>query len=79
MQIYLSRPTGRTDDLVVRLNDDLDCIYEWSKTNYLTINTLKTQAICIYHKVIAMKITPLNINGGNISLMNEVKNLGFVV
>ena len=29
--------------------------------------------------IFAMKITPLNINGGNISFMNEVKNLGFVV
>ena len=79
VQIYLSRPTGRTDELVTKLNDDLASIYKWSKSNNLIINTLKTQAIRLYHKVSTMNIPLLNINGGNISFLTEVKNLGFIV
>ena len=75
----ISHVRGRTGDLVLSLNHDLANIYEWIKTNNSTINTIKTQAISLYHKVLTINILPLYINGGNIVFTNKVKNLAFIV
>lgn len=78
-QIYLSRPPGLIEDLIFRLNEDLANILNWSEANNLSINILKTQAICLHNKSVLVRPQQLKMINTDITFSDEVKNLGFII
>ena len=76
-QIYMSRPLGLIDDLFYQLNEDLEAICKWSKTNRLLINTAKTQVMCVHHSQTLVNIPRIMMNNAVITHVSSVKNLGF--
>ncbi|XP_058817699.1 uncharacterized protein LOC131681007 [Topomyia yanbarensis] len=76
LQIYISGPVAEIDRLIANINEDLAMIVRWAKTNRLSPNPKKTQAI-IFNRT--GTITPPNaikFSGETISLSSKVINLG---
>lgn len=77
-QIYLSAPLGLSEDLVFRINEDLESIFLWSKYNKLNLNASKTQAIVLSHGSFSMEdVSPLVLNGTIIKYETSLRTLGF--
>ena len=71
-QIYLSRPLGLFDDLFYQLNEDLEAICKWSKTNRFLINTAKTQVMCVHHSPTLVNIPRIMMNNAVITHVSSV-------
>lgn len=68
------------EDLVCRLNEDLEAIFQWSKKNKLHLNASKTQAIAISHFSYNLDgISPIVLNGSVVKHEKTVKTLGFIL
>lgn len=79
-QIYLSAPLGLTEDLVFRINEDLQAISLWSKNNRLNLNSSKTQAIALSHFPYNLdNVSPIMLNGSVVKYEKIVKTLGFTL
>lgn len=79
-QIYLSRPIGLYEDLICRLNEDLESICMWSRNNFLNLNVGKTKAIAIAHNTNYIKdLPPLILGNSLIKLDQSVTSLGFIL
>lgn len=77
-QVYFSRPIGLSEDLVFRVNEDLERISSWAKDNNLNLNASKTKAICItYSSQLVKNLPSLTIQGINIKYESVVTSLGF--
>lgn len=76
LQIYLSGPVEEINGLVTSVNEDLQRIERWAKSNYLHPNPNKTQAI-IFCKGNPTLLTPdIMFCGEKIELSDCVVNLG---
>jgi len=77
-QVYLSRPLGLTEDLVYRINEDLEKISIWARDNCLKLNASKTQALPISHSQIDVDSLPaVCLNNVSIDYEHCVTSLGF--
>ena len=77
-QLYLSRPIGLSEDLISRINDDLDRISSWAERNSLKLNAAKTQALPISHTDFDVTSLPdICVNNVPIKFENVVTSLGF--
>lgn len=80
VQIYLSRPIGLIEDLVVRINEDLIKIHDWSETNGLSLNPGKTQAILLsYRECNTNNFPSIYIKDFKVPFSKSVTSLGFKV
>jgi len=79
-QIYLSRPIGLSEDLICRLNEDLESIRMWSKNNFLNLNVEKTKAIAIGHNTCNLEdLPPIILGNSLVKLEQAVTSLGFII
>lgn len=80
VQLYMSRPIGLLDDLIIRLNEDLSSILQWTKFNCLNLNVKKTKVLPISHSAYHFENAP-KVKLGNIEFQfeNSIKNLGFLI
>jgi len=79
-QIYCSRPIGLSEDLVARLNEDLQSISTWATVNSLCLNASKSKAILISQsQVYLSSIPPIVLNGEIIPYERVVTSLGFKI
>jgi len=77
-QIYLSRPIGLVEDLVVRINEDLSRISDWAKNNSLILNASKTQALPISHCSFDVNNVPeIILDNKTVQFELNVTSLGF--
>lgn len=77
-QVYLSRPLGLVEDLVVRINEDLVRISEWANNNNLILNAAKTKALPISHCSLNLENVPDIILGNTLIKYEKcVTSLGF--
>lgn len=81
VEIYLSCAREELDDTISALNDDVRAVCKWSKTNFMTLNPNKTQAIVIgpprIIKSIDLHLIPkIMVESSEVEFSSEVKNLG---
>lgn len=77
-QVYLSRPIGLSEDLILRINDDLERIFQWAVTNKLKLNADKTQALAISHQLYDLQSLPaICVNNVAVKYESSVTSLGF--
>ena len=83
LQIYLSFPVDRLDEMITMIRDDVDGIFQWCSENSLTLNPAKTKAIIFGHKSYLDRLpadfTGIQSNLGQIPLVDTVKNLGIIM
>lgn len=65
-------------EIALKINSDLNKIYEWSCRNKLPINSTKTQALLINKFRVSIGPIEIHINHEQIDFVNQVKNLGVV-
>lgn len=80
IQIYLSRRIGLIEDLVFRVNEDLERISNWAKENGLVLNPNKSQALLISKKTYNHRDLPsITLNSAHVSFVDSVTSLGFKI
>lgn len=79
LQIYLSRRLGLVDDLVARINEDLENVVNWSNSNKLLLNLPKTCAIAIYkNDIVGIGLPSIIVDGSIVPYSKSVRNLGVI-
>ena len=79
-QIYMSKPTNSSEELIQCVNNDMANISNWATRNKLSLNSSKTQAMCIHHRPFnTTHLSLLHMNGAAINYVDSVKNLGFII
>ena len=80
LQLYLSRPIGLVEDLCIRINEDLNAISDWAKSNNLKLNPSKSYAMPISKTIATLsELPPLSLLGTQINYVSKVTNLGFKI
>lgn len=79
LQIYVSGPIAEIDELISKINDDLDAITRWATRNYLHPNPKKTQAIIFSKTGTVVPRTDIVFSGETVPLSDKVVNLGIVM
>lgn len=79
-QIYCSRPVGLSEDLVARLNEDLESLSIWARDNRLCLNANKTKALLIsQNNVNPHDLPPIIMNNIVVKYESVVTSLGFQI
>lgn len=79
LQIYLSGSVAEVDQLVRRINEDLESIVGWAKQNRLFPNPKKTQAIVFCKAGTVAPQQEIIFSGTAIPLSKSVTNLGLIM
>lgn len=83
IQIYLSFKPHELEESLRLINNDLERIFNWSKSNALVLNPNKTKYIVLgsRHQVqlVKSKSPSLEINGSRIEGVCEIRNLGLLL
>ena len=79
-QVYLSRPLGLIEDLVYRINEDLERILIWANDNNLKLNASKTKALPISHSLFDIESLPaVSLKNVSVNYEHCVTSLGFKI
>lgn len=76
VQIYISDKLDNITECISNLNDDLQCVFDWSVSNGLALNPSKTQAIVFSRTAVLNVIPDIKLNNNVVKLTTKVKNLG---
>jgi hypothetical protein len=83
LQIYISFNKDDTDTAVVKLNQDLSRVAQWSKLNGLVLNPLKSKFLVLGTKQRVAKVLALNpkvsIDNDELICVSEARNLGVLM
>lgn len=84
LQIYSHFKYHQAESAVYFMNSELDRVSRWAQQNGLLLNPSKTQAILIgssrlLSKIDASSLPMLRLNGSEIKLSSQVKNLGILL
>lgn len=80
VQLYISSTLNNINDCIMKLNTDLDHIYNWANANGLCLNPSKSKCLIIRKRT--MKELPFEpeiiLNNQKIEIVSTTKNLGIV-
>ncbi|XP_038119646.1 uncharacterized protein LOC119769902 [Culex quinquefasciatus] len=76
LQIYTSGPVSEINELVKKINEDLEAITRWANANYLHPNPKKTQAVIFCRTGIVEPQEEITFSGEIVQLSSTVTNLG---
>lgn len=81
LQIYASAKVESVNECVDGLNSDLQAISVWADQNKLSLNVLKSQAICFRHSLLnsILPLPPIYLDNTVIPYADSVRNLGFIM
>src|SRR5665811_473555 len=77
----ISGPIDMLHEIIVKLENDLNCIYNWMDNNRLELNVEKTLIMYIGSRSVMNKFNEpiVKINGISIRRVNSMKVLGIIV
>ena len=83
LQIYFTFPISELQATIKLLQTEVESLSEWCIANSLTLNSKKTQAIFLGHKVYTDRayeeVPVISTKIGEIAVVKEVKNLGILM
>jgi Reverse transcriptase (RNA-dependent DNA polymerase) len=79
LQIYLSGNKEDIADIIARVNEDLEAIFQWSTENGLLLNPGKTQAMVVSNGAVVGPLPSLFLGGVPLEWRDEVNDLGLII
>lgn len=77
--MYLGCGLGLIEDGVCRVNEDLEKLALWAKTNGLALNPSKSKCLVISKKILDLTYFPqVTLNNTTVEYVNSARNLGII-